>query len=250
MNWLNVLIGKKKVSKCICVVGMHRSGTSCLTGIMQGIGVELGEVFTENLFNKRGNRENNRITTLNHAVLVHNQGDWNRPVLAKRWTSKHAQERDAIIAELSGRTDTYWGFKDPRVLFTLDFWLERLESPDFVGTYRHPHRVALSLQNRDNTPFEQSWNLWLVYNRRLLELARRYRFAMVDFDAEPEAYLEEVISALIGLGLDESQVDRGREFFDAKLRNQAKSRVDDVALPSEVSALYAELLDYKKRYQA
>ena len=41
---------------CICVVGMHRSGTSCLTGIMQRMGIELGEVFTENEFNKKGNR--------------------------------------------------------------------------------------------------------------------------------------------------------------------------------------------------
>jgi hypothetical protein len=213
---------------------------------MQGIGVELGEVFTENLFNKRGNRENDRITNLNHAVLAHNQGDWNRPVVATRWGSKHAQERDAIIAELSGRTEGYWGFKDPRVLFTTDFWLERLDSPGFIGTFRHPQRVALSLQNRDGTPFEQSWKLWLAYNQRLLELARHYGFAMVDFDGEPEAYLEEAISALIALGLDETQADRGREFFDAGLRNQADSAVNEVELPADISAMYAQLKEYRQ----
>ena len=42
----------------ILMLGMHRSGTSCLTGIMQALGVHLGEVFTESTWNKKGNREN------------------------------------------------------------------------------------------------------------------------------------------------------------------------------------------------
>jgi hypothetical protein len=112
---------------------MHRSGTSCLTGIMQGLGVELGEVFTENLYNKRGNRENSRIVILNDAVLNTNKGAWNRPVVVSEWTPEQAHERDSIIRELERRETVHWGFKDTRTLFTLPFWLEIIESPLFIA---------------------------------------------------------------------------------------------------------------------
>jgi hypothetical protein len=234
---------------CICVLGMHRSGTSCLTGIMQAFGVELGEVFTENLYNKKGNRENSRIVYLNDHVLDYNGAAWNRPAVVSRWTPGEAGERDAIIAELSGRTSGYWGFKDTRTLFTLPFWLEALDTPRFIGTFRHPQRVALSLNNRDGAPFEDSWVLWHTYNRRLLDLANEYDFALVDFDRAPDDYLDDTIAKLLALGLDASRADAAREFFDSGLRNQAASVVEDVKLPAQVAALYDELREYDRNRQ-
>ncbi len=227
---------------CICVLGMHRSGTSCLTGIMQGLGVELGEVFTENLHNKRGNRENGRIVFLNDAVLRANGGAWNDPLVVSEWNAPMAAERDAIIAELAGRDTTDWGFKDPRTLFTLPFWLEALPEPRFIGTFRHPHRVALSLNKRDQSPLEEGWELWRRYNERLLELAEARDFALVNFDLPDAAYLDSVIDALVALGLNPERAAQGREFFDAALRNQAGSDVD-VALPAPVADLHKRLCE-------
>ncbi len=227
---------------CICVLGMHRSGTSCLTGIMQGLGVELGEVFTENLHNKRGNRENGRIVFLNDAVLRANGGAWNDPVVVSTWNAPMAAERDAIIAELSGRGAQDWGFKDPRTLFTLPFWLEAIPAPRFIGTFRHPHRVALSLNQRDQSPLEAGWELWRRYNQRLLELADEHGFALVDFDLPDAAYLDSVIAALVALGLNPERAAQGRSFFDPALRNQAGSPTE-VALPTAVADLYTQLRD-------
>ena len=225
---------------CICVLGMHRSGTSCLTGIMQGLGVELGEVFTENLHNRRGNRENGRIVFLNDHLLNSHGGAWNNPVVTTSWTAEQAQERDAIVAELSNRGAAYWGFKDPRALFTLPFWLEAIDQPKFIGTFRHPQRVALSLNKRDDSPLEAGWELWRRYNERLLELADEYGFALVDFDADDATYLDSVIRQLVALGLDPDKAEQGRQFFDPALRNQAGAPVD-VELPQAVADLYAEL---------
>lgn len=232
---------------CFCVLGMHRSGTSCLTGIMQNFDVELGEVFTENLYNKKGNRENGRIVFLNDAVLGTNGGAWNQPVVATTWTPEEAGERDAIIQELANRSGSHWGFKDPRALFTLPFWLEAIKKPVFIGTFRHPQRVALSLNSRDETPIEQGWELWHAYNQRLLELAHEYRFPMVDFDMEPEAYLDDTLARLVSLGLDPALQDKARQFFDSGLRNQSASSVDDVELPAHISQLYDELRAYHQQ---
>jgi hypothetical protein len=234
---------------CICVLGMHRSGTSCLTGIMQKLGVELGDVFTENLHNKRGNRENERIVILNDAVLASNQGAWNNPTVISTWTDEQTQERDLIINELRNTPSGFWGFKDPRTLFTLPFWLDTIEAPRFIGTFRHPHRVALSLNKRDNTPFEQGWALWQTYNQRLMELANKHRFGLADFDLAPEVYLDNTLEKLLALGLDPQLAADGSDFFDSGLLNQTGSDVDQVSLPESVAALYQQLQEYNQNYQ-
>ena len=225
---------------CICVLGMHRSGTSCLTGIMQGLGVELGDVFTENLHNRRGNRENGRIVFLNDHLLNSHGGAWNNPVITPTWSAEQAQERDAIVAELSSRDAEHWGFKDPRALFTLPFWLEAVSDAQFIGTFRHPHRVALSLNKRDDSSLEDGWELWRRYNERLLQVADEHDFALVDFDADDERYLDSVIQQLVALGLNAEKAAQGREFFDPALRNQAGAPID-IELPQPVADLYQEL---------
>jgi hypothetical protein len=231
---------------CICVLGMHRSGTSCLTGIMQNFGVELGEVFTENLYNKRGNRENGRIVVLNDAVLATNQGSWDNPVIVSRWTPEQAGERDRIVRELQSKPAMHWGFKDPRTLFTLPFWLDAIDTPLLIGTFRHPRHVALSLHHRDRTPLTTGLKLWYRYNQRLLELVKQHGFALADFDLPPDTYLDDALNKLIKLGLDASLAPGARQFFDAQLRNQGNSDSDDAELPPEVMDLYEQLKDYAR----
>ncbi|MEE4185929.1 MAG: sulfotransferase family protein, partial [Gammaproteobacteria bacterium] len=204
---------------------MHRSGTSCLTGIMQQLGVELGEVYTENLHNRRGNRENSRIVMLNDALLNSNGGAWNRPTVVSHWNAEQAAERDAIVRTLRGRASPHWGFKDPRTLFTLPFWLQAIDKPLFIGTYRHPLRVALSLQSRDGSTLAAGWELWLQYNQRLLDLANAHRFPLTDFDQDDATYLDDVLGKLVGLGLDPARVTQARQFFAPELRNQRDSDI-------------------------
>lgn len=71
---------KRRPNSCVVMVlGMHRSGTSCLTGLLQQTGLELGDVVTEAPHNKKGNRENLDIMRLNDDVLAHSRGSWDRP---------------------------------------------------------------------------------------------------------------------------------------------------------------------------
>jgi len=233
---------------CICVLGMHRSGTSCLTGIMQKFGVELGDVFTENLYNKRGNRENSRIVDLNEALLSASNSTWYSPTVVTNWNQEQILERDSIIEELRSRAAEFWGFKDTRALFTLNFWLDAIEQPKFIGTFRHPHRVALSLNHRDKAPIDQCWDLWHIYNSRLLKLAKEHNFDLVNFDLPTDEYLEDTLNKLIKLGLDPDKIDAARGFFDTRLRNQTNTKVDNIRLPNHVMALYQELLDYHQSH--
>lgn len=227
---------------CIIVLGMHRSGTSCLTGIMQRFGVELGDVFTSNPHNKKGNRENAEIMLLNDQVLAENGGSWNNPVTVTNWNEQHREERDAIIKKISSVTARHWGFKDPRTLLTLPFWLEAVQ-PQFIGTVRHPIRVARSLNKRGGISIEQGLSLWLEYNKRLLQLVREHQFPVMNFDLPAKTYLADVVTKLTELGLDEDKSEQATEFFDQNLRTQLSDSVDSEPLPGDVSNLYKEIID-------
>jgi len=49
---------KSTGAETVAILGMHRSGTSCLAGSLQELGLYLGEVYDQNPHNPRGNREN------------------------------------------------------------------------------------------------------------------------------------------------------------------------------------------------
>lgn len=226
---------------CIIVLGMHRSGTSCLTGILQACGVELGEVFTCNPYNQRGNRENARIMVLNDAVLAHNGGAWNVPVDVQDWTSEHITERDEIINELVSAEATFWGFKDPRTLLTLPFWLEVVQ-PQFIGTFRHPLSVAMSLKHRNLMTLDEAFLLWHEYNHRLLDCCQKFNFPLINFDLEENDYLSGLVSKLTGIGLDRSNIDRALSFYDRSLLHQNKQEQPMEKLPGEIAETYQRLV--------
>jgi hypothetical protein len=209
---------------------------------MQRFGVELGDVFTSNPHNKKGNRESAEIMTLNDQVLAYNGGSWDSPVVVEKWSQEHRQARDAIINSLSTAASGYWGFKDPRTLLTLPFWQEAAR-PQFIGTVRHPFRVARSLQKRGNMPLEKALSLWSYYNQRLLQQAQTYMFPIVNFDLPAEDYLSDALSKLISIGLDSGKSTSAAEFFDQGLRNQMADPVDDELLNDEIVSLHQKLIE-------
>lgn len=174
--------------KTIIILGMHRSGTSCLTGSLQEAGLDLGEHSTWNPHNQKGNRENGAIMVLNEAILEASGGSWNHPPARVNWLAEHRRRAAEIIA---GNADKpAWGFKDPRTLITFEGWSELLPDAQLIGIFRNPRAVAESLLNRSQAIADQAhaYRLWNTYNRRLLQLHRQYRFPILDFDWDEETF--------------------------------------------------------------
>ncbi|MFT7218863.1 MAG: hypothetical protein ACI8Z1_000475 [Candidatus Azotimanducaceae bacterium] len=230
--------------RCLVVLGMHRSGTSCLTGMVEQCGVNLGEVFTKNPFNQKGNRESASIQAINNAVLEQNGGAWNQPVLATDWGASLRRDRDTILNELIPQDGGWWGFKDPRVVFTLPFWIEATGDPHFIATFRHPHRVALSLNQRDGLALKDGFELWRQYNVQLLRWITEFEIPLVDFDLNDENYRRDVASKLGRVGLSGADSET---FFDASLRHQSSVELDHASLPEHILDVYREL---KARHHA
>lgn len=230
------------IGVCVMILGMHRSGTSCLAGSLQKRGLFMGQVHESNPHNRKGNRENQKFVDLNDKILQYNNAGWDRPPSGGLvWNAGHSRELQITISEFNSVKSQFWGFKDPRTLLTLDFWLSGLNSVKFVGSVRHPLLVAKSLQSRNGFGIDQGLGLWLAYNTRLLSLLEQNPFPVVSFDVEPDEYIWKVGEAAKQLGLPDKSVDAD-DFYDRELISQ--SQIDEYDLPETVKTLYGRILTH------
>lgn len=224
----------------ICVLGMHRSGTSCLAGSLQRHGVRFGDVQTANRHNLKGNRESVAVNGLNEAVLIGSGGSWRNPPETIRWTAEQAGTRDAIIAAARAGAPGAWGFKDPRCVFTLPFWRDAVPQLRAVASFRHPFAVARSLAARNGFSLEAGLALWTRYNRRLIAHLNDDAFPVLCFDLPDAEYRAALAAVCAALGF--AQPVNADEFFDASLRHQQPEAADTgPALPDDTLALYEAL---------
>ena len=161
----------------ICVLGMHRSGTSLLTRILNLIGLDLGP---ESLMlqpgegQPKGYWENLELIHLNDAILAKHGGSWDEPpVFPSGWESSSSieelKERARTLIQDTFGDAGLWGWKDPRNCLTLPFWQQVLPEMRYVICLRNPVDVAHSLEHRDGFSAETSTNLWLTYVNSALE---------------------------------------------------------------------------------
>ena len=208
----------------IFIMGMHRSGTSCLAGCLEEAGLYLGEVNRWAPFNQKGNNENQDIMALNDAVLASNGGSWDQPPEGPVcWSAEHLTELAAILARYPD--DRIWGMKDPRTLLTLEGWLNVIQ-PRFVGTFRHPDEVRASLQRRaakwgSEMSDEHAYGVWRAYNSALLALHGAQPFPVLNFSVDLEVYKQSLVKALDHLGLDTASYQF--RFLEEGLKNESAS---------------------------
>ena len=190
------------------VLGMHRSGTSCLTGCLEQAGVFLGPVQRASITQPSANLEQQRVMDINDTILAAVGASWDEP--PSSWPEPVPETRagiDRVLAELSVKPPG--GLKDARLLFTLAHWLSASTDARLVGTFRHPEAVARSLWNRDRMPASKAYALWNRYNEELIALHRARPFPIVEFDlSDREAYGKTVaaLSAELGLRPDEKRI--------------------------------------------
>ena len=218
------------------ILGMHRSGTSFLTGTLQQYGLELGQHSTWNPHNTRGNRENAEIMTFHDSVLAARGRAWNRPPdVPVSWTDAETAQALEIIADYAGLPR--WGFKDPRSLLMVDNWAALLPKVNFVGIFRHPLAVARSLKKRGFTSIDDAVSLWQHYNLHLLDLHQRQPFPIFSFDEQPEVLLRKIEHVAYEIGLTNTVEE---PFFSPELRRQQPGGHE---LPTDVEATLRSLHD-------
>ncbi len=160
----------------VIVAGMHRSGTSAITGALGELGMSLPrpEDRIESSLSNPDHWESNSIMLHNDEVLDRLGGSWSAPPdLQPDWVHEPQLAGLADPAPLFSRTFPEPGplvWKDPRLCLLLPYWRPRIPEPvAAVFIWRSPIAVAHSLQNRDGFTLVHGLALWERYNRAALE---------------------------------------------------------------------------------
>jgi len=168
--------------KGFMILGMHRSGTSMLGGLLHiSAGYAVGGPLIGSSFdNEMGFFERIDIV-LQNDEFMHKQGvDWASNVIHYDWEQALKDKESGAVKFKEGShglpflndpNNAPWMQKDPRMCITLKTWLKLMNNePAIVFTYRHPLEVALSINKRDNSmAVETGLRLWIVYNMRAIQ---------------------------------------------------------------------------------
>jgi len=145
----------------IIILGMHRSGTTMLSKILEQLGVFMG-------WRKEENNEAIFFLKFNDWILKQANATWDNPynytLAGEDFKNLMAELADKYIKSIRRleylgfkkflkyknlkELDFPWGWKDPRNTFTIDIWLKVFPDAKIIHIYRNPIDVAESLRNR------------------------------------------------------------------------------------------------------
>jgi glycosyltransferase involved in cell wall biosynthesis len=143
----------------ILILGMHRSGTSILTRLVNMLGAYFGPdsiATAPNDENPKGFWERRDVRKLNDDLLFSVGADWHRIVDYDPGTvpadarSRFEQGARAVIAEMDRHRP--WVLKEPRLCLNLPVWRPLLERPVCLIVVRDPVEIAHSLEARNRIP--------------------------------------------------------------------------------------------------
>ncbi len=167
----------------LAVLGMHRSGTSALTGALGLLGVDLGRDFRapHRGVNEKGYWAHLGILRVHERLLAELGSSWDdvRPLPPNWWRSPavtpYRLEIEGIVLR-DFASKRVWGVKDPRMCRLAPLWREAFAQigcrSGYVLTHRHPLEVARSLARRDEFSLEKSALVW-IENHLAAERATR-----------------------------------------------------------------------------
>ena len=157
----------------ILVVGMHRSGTSALTRVINLLGANLGgSLLGPGKGNAKGHWENTEAIAINDAVLGGLGLSWDdTQPLPQDWVhsagARQAVRRISTLIAHEFADSPLWALKDPRLCRLLPIWLDALERSNvdvrIVFSIRHSGEVAESLNFRDGLDMASSQLRWLQH---------------------------------------------------------------------------------------
>jgi hypothetical protein len=166
-------ISRSNAHHAVVVLGMHRSGTSAMAGVLARLGCDLPEeIMPANEFNPKGYYESLKTYNMNDAVLASGGSGWDdwqafNPGWFESPRMEEFLELGAQVLQEEYGTSRLFVLKDPRICRLMPFWTRLFEEqrirPVYVLTHRNPVEVARSLETREGWPLSVGLLLWLRY---------------------------------------------------------------------------------------
>lgn len=233
------LLFPKTVTKTVVVLGMHRSGTSMTAGVLNILGVGVGREYLidflplkliklrqgESDANKKGHYENLVIQGLNKAIFQDTGCDrdcWDDPPSDASLQDAAHRYHKHIKRTIRFEEGGLWGWKDPRSVFTIKYFLPYLTNPVFIVCHRDPFDVARSLNTRNNMTLQKGRELARAYEDKITEFTENLpdeQLLELDFEEfknNPTKVVTEIVDFL-GIPVHTKQRMEAIQFVDPNI---------------------------------
>lgn len=219
--------------RTVFVIGMHRSGTSALAGLLHhaGFAMPQSDLIEANHGNLKGHWESRAVYAINNQLLArlgstwHGLAefphDWIDGSPARRW------RRDLLdFFKHTLLPDPPPILKDPRFSLlgsAMQPWLVSGSfDPVFLLSVRHPSEVAESLWRRDQISALQSTRLWISYTLAACKLCQERAHRVVvygDLIGETQTVLLDIIRLIEPSSEPHLDVQSSIGFVESDLRH-------------------------------
>lgn len=241
----------------IVVLGMHRSGTSVATRMMETMGASLGDnLWPAGPDNPKGFFEDSDIIRLNVELMEAAGVDWQAlpsPNLGRLSQQQLALfEQRALDLLQTKCASGMFALKDPRIGRLLPFWRRVFDRFGahmlYVVPFRHPLSVADSLAKRNKISRGKSHMLWLAHVVPALRFVQTRPHVLLNYDRLMEAPGGQVrkLAQTFALSLAPERVRIfEQEFLEEALRHSTFGIDDldrDEAAPAPLKALFAAMV--------
>jgi glycosyltransferase involved in cell wall biosynthesis len=236
----------------LIVLGMHRSGTSAVTGALAHMGIHVGaeeELTPKSWENPSGFFERRDARKICDTLLHRSNADWWKVSAFHTDNANHEAVRAQrpAIRDLIARLDEHgtWVLKEPRLCVLLPIFKHALVDPTAVITIRHPIEIALSLRRRNGFPLQAGLALWEAYTVSLLRESWGIDRIFVDFHAltrDPQSTLSALRDELTSRGIVGLELRPAVESVQPSLhRERFAQDLDGELLSAAQAALWKEL---------
>lgn len=223
--------------RMILVLGMHRSGTSALSGLLCKAGFDApADLMPADVINPRGYWESSGLYALNDSFLEGLGSRWNtlpqgwqHGEAAARWRGSVLRHLCQIYAGASAPV-----IKDPRLCILLSGLSPWLESGalrvEMLLTLRDPFEVARSLEKAQKLPSRKGLQLWLQYVLTAERMSRGWPRLMLHFDAlihDPQQNLQRCLALLEPEQNSAAFEPQASIFIAPELHHQRREELED-----------------------
>lgn len=264
---------------CILVLGMHRSGTSALAGVLEKLGVYLGsELMQASNSNAKGHFENNQLYKVNEALLKQMGSKWDDILYNESLLSDQLDiEKLAETLEQEFQARDIFLIKDPRLAYLLPLYVRVLQSMGVdikvIIPIRSPLEVANSLKERNGFSIEKGLLLWVYHFLLAEKYSRGLTRCFTKFDElihDPQEVIQKLSSSL-GINLQGRYQENQEEiaaFLEPDLKHhnisletfpslvpqvvhrclQLSEQLNTQDVSEELDDLYRQVFDYQSLY--
>jgi hypothetical protein len=153
----------------VIIAGMHRSGTSIITQLLERGGLYVGGSWIDKNHESIYFSRANRAMVGEGPYMLHDYG-WTSPktdefIQARRGYAERAAATASVFFD-DRNGEPAWGWKDPRNCLTLPVWLSIYPTARVLHIVRDGRSVALSLTDRDGLHPAFGLALWAHYVSR------------------------------------------------------------------------------------